>query len=138
VKAEVEAQEAPASVRRSAEPAPDRKPGRRLSARELLQARRDLARQQYEAILERTRAGRESDPAGLYLWSRRWMEAEQELARHRSGRIAAAEAHVGRIRTLRDQARARYELGVVSSSEAAEAEYHYLEAEQRLQELNRR
>jgi hypothetical protein len=64
---------------------------------ELVQARLDLARQQYEAILERAKLGRESDPEGLCLWSRRWMEAEQDLAKRKSDRIAAAEAHVGRI-----------------------------------------
>ena len=46
------------------------------------------------------------------------MEAEQDLARKKRGRLAAAEAHLARMRDLDQLARARYQAGIAASSEA--------------------
>jgi outer membrane protein TolC len=115
---------------------PDEPEGK-LTTRELIQARRDLARSQYDRTVASYQAGREIGPDALSVWSRRWMEAEVELAGRKSDRVAAAEAHADRMRVLKDLARARYQAGVAGSDDMAEAQYHYLEAEQRVQDLKR-
>jgi hypothetical protein len=58
-------------------------------------ARADAARKVYEGLLNRMRmdAGFKLDSDALYLWSRRWMNAQREVAASKAERTAAAEAH---------------------------------------------
>jgi hypothetical protein len=57
------------------------------------------ARKAYEAWAAEFFVGRET-ALGVYLWSRRWMEAEQYLSRGTAEGPAAAEAHVARMKDL--------------------------------------
>jgi hypothetical protein len=46
----------------------------------------------------------------LYRWSVRWLEAECDAAANRAGRVAAAQAHLDRMRTVESGKMARKEL----------------------------
>jgi hypothetical protein len=62
----------------------------------LVKAQMDAARKAFELYLKRQqdRAG-EPGPEKLYVWSRRWMEAQQALASEKDRRVQAAQDHLG-------------------------------------------
>ena len=66
-----------------------------------------------------------------YLWSRRWMEAEQELSDKTEGKIAAAQAHLDRMRKVEDYVKVQVELRSATAADVAAQEYYRLEAERR-------
>jgi hypothetical protein len=45
------------------------------------------------------------DGEAAYRWSRRWMEAERDLASTEAGRVAALRGHLERMRGLEDEVR---------------------------------
>ncbi len=100
--------------------------GQKANAKARLQA----ARKVYEGYLSRYKIGPSQplDAEKLYQWSRRWLEAQQDLALKKADRVAAAEAHLARMRrleqTMRDLARKE-----VAPYEVAGAEFYRLEAE---------
>jgi len=65
----------------------------------------------------------------LYQWSRRWMEAEQELATKEAGRRAAIEEHHKRMAKVVKLADALLGAGEVSANDKEAAEFYRLEAE---------
>jgi hypothetical protein len=94
-------------------------------------ARAAAARKVYEGTLARYR--RDStfrmDPETLHLWSRRWMDADHELAQTRAARLAAVEGHLARMRDWEKQVTAAKEQGFVTPVDLAAAEFFRLEAE---------
>lgn len=64
-----------------------------------------------------------------YLWSRRWMEAEQDAAPDRPTSLAAAEAHLARMTELVHRAKRIFEAGQTSAANVACAEFYLLDAE---------
>ena len=76
--------------------------------------------------------GREGpfDTDDRYTWSRRWMEAERDVAPDDAARRAAAAAHLARMKRLRDVAERRQQAGMISATEAAATRYYAAEAEQ--------
>jgi hypothetical protein len=94
-------------------------------------ARLDLARQVYQGALERAKVDPHApfDPEKLSLWSKRWLEAERELAGTADERLAAAEAHLTRMKGLEKAARELVEAKVLAVTKAAEAEFHRRQAE---------
>jgi hypothetical protein len=94
-------------------------------------ARLEAARKVYEGYLDRYKRG-EPQPLNaelLYRWSRRWLEAQQELATKKEGKVAAAEAHLTRMRGLEKYLRSAHKSGVAATFDVAGAEFYRLEAE---------
>jgi hypothetical protein len=95
-------------------------------------ARLEAARKTYEGMLARHRVDAR---AGLgaedfYRWSRRWMEAERDLADKPEARVAAAQAHLDRMTKWEDMVkRAQAQGGFLAPYEATAAEFYRLEAE---------
>jgi hypothetical protein len=87
----------------------------------------------YENALLRMRAGLANQSAEtietLYLWSRRWMEAEQETNDKKEDRAAAAQAHLERMKKLEDLVKKLHDVGALAGADPAAAEFYRLEAE---------
>jgi hypothetical protein len=75
------------------------------------------------------REGRTRDVDRIYRWSQRWLEAEQELNDKKGDRIAAAEAHLRRMKQLEDLVRNVYKAGAVAPIDLPAVEYYRLDAE---------
>ena len=67
-----------------------------------------------------------------YTWSRRWMEADQEFSDKTEDKIAAAQAHVDRMRKIEAYVRAQAELQSATAADVAATIYYRLEAERTL------
>ncbi len=83
-------------------------------------------------------AGHLKDVEVLYRWSRRWMDGELVASKTKEDRIAAAAAHLTRMKHLERAAAELVKLGAdfPASSEAAAA-YYRLEAEASADEAHR-
>jgi len=97
-------------------------------------ARMEAARKVYKGMFRR----REMSPADapsvedMYRWSLRWMDAEQEVNATKEGRIAAARAHLERMKKWEDFLRDQVKGSLAAPYEVAAGEYYRLEAERRL------
>jgi hypothetical protein len=100
-------------------------------------ARLEAARKTYRGMIERAKVdpNANADPERLYLWSRRWMEAERELATKAEEKVAAVEAHLDRMKTREAFVRKMIEKGFASPVDLAAQEFYRLEAEQWLAQL---
>ena len=65
----------------------------------------------------------------MYIWSRRWMEAERDAADDPEGRAAAVAAHLDRMRQWDRRVQRRAGVGLLPESQAKAAEYFVAEAE---------
>jgi hypothetical protein len=95
---------------------------------ELLKAQRDSARKAYEVCAEGYPKGSPGyDVEKCYLWSRRWLEAERQLAGD-ADRTAIA-GHLDRMKKLEEITGARVKAGSGSALEGAAAAFYRAEAE---------
>lgn len=96
----------------------------------LPQRRVAAARFAYEqSVVEPPKTGMARASAeDTYLWSRRWMEAEQDAAVDRPAALAAAEAHRARMTELAGRVKAMREAGQASAAELACAEFYQIDA----------
>jgi hypothetical protein len=94
-------------------------------------ARAAAARMVYEGTLVRYRRDVmfRMDPEMVYLWSRRWMEADREVAQTRAARLAAVEGHLARMRDWEKQMTVAKGQGVAAAMDVAAAEFYRLDAE---------
>jgi hypothetical protein len=95
-------------------------------------ARAEAARKVYETLLERYRrdGGFQLDPEKLYLWSRRWMEAEREVGTERAERVATVEKHLERMKKWEQMVEAARRQGLTfTEGDVAAAQFYRLEAE---------
>jgi hypothetical protein len=97
---------------------------------DLAKARADAARETYEGVVNRHQV----DPNGpsfesIYLWSRRWMEAEQALATDKAGRLAALQGHVDRMKKWETIKTEEVKQRLAPKYEASQARFYRLEAE---------
>jgi hypothetical protein len=100
--------------------------------------RAEAASKVYQGIFERSKIDPNAplDPEKLYQWSRRWMEAEQETNEKKEDRIAAAEAHLQRMKTLEKYALLLQEKkGLITTTEVAAQKFFRLEAERTLAQI---
>jgi hypothetical protein len=102
---------------------------------ELAKARAAAARETYEALLGRYAI----DPKGpgfesIYLWSRRWLEAEQAAAADKAGRLAALQAHLERMKKWETIKTEALKQGLAPKYEVPQARFYRLEAESWLAE----
>ena len=112
-------------------------------------ARLAAAQKVYKGLQDRWRSGPPADDltklsyrdfAELsYRWSVRWLEAQQETSPRQADQVAAAEAHLARMRQLAKMLRAARGLGgFVSPVEVAAGEFYRLDAERALLRLKKK
>jgi hypothetical protein len=100
-------------------------------AAENARARLQAARKVYKGLGERKLVdARDSDFEKVYLWSRRWMDAEKELAVKKADKISAVQGHLDRMKKLEGVVKALLEGGLATSYDPPVAEFYRLEAEQ--------
>lgn len=99
------------------------------SARALAEMRLAAARKMYEGAMERMRLGASVSNEYLYLWSRRWLDAERAVSRTAAERRDAAAGHLKRMQPLDDLAKRRVKVGDLSVAELPETEFYRVEAE---------
>jgi hypothetical protein len=97
---------------------------------ELAKAKVTAAQTAYERFL----ALYENDPQSvdvekIYVWSRRWMEAQSDLSERKEDRLAAAEAHFERMKRLETQANRNVESGKAKQESRFGVEFYRVEAQ---------
>jgi hypothetical protein len=106
------------------------------------QAKLVAAKRLYDIQIRQRAAGLGGvDGQGLldqYTWSRRWMEAERDLAGDAAGRRAAAAAHLERMRPTLKSLEPLFEAGRAQFTDVLAARYYVAEAEQWLAEADAR
>jgi len=97
----------------------------------LAQRRVAAAKSAYELlVVEPPKRGEARASAeDTYLWSKRWMEAEQDAAADRPAALAAAETHLTRMTELAQRAKTQYEAGQAGMGQVSCAEFYQLDAE---------
>jgi hypothetical protein len=103
---------------------------------DLPKARLEAAQDTFKGIQDRAKIDPNFHAAGemLYLWSRRWMDAEQSLATDKAGRITALRGHLERMRKLEELTAENRKQGMVAAYEVSQARYYRVEAQIRLDE----
>jgi len=99
------------------------------NARARLKAARKVYKLQMELLINVP--GQRDSAEKIYSWSRRWLEAQRELGSNRKTRVAAAEAHLARMKRLEQLINDFVKQGGAESYryEAFMASYFRLEAE---------
>jgi hypothetical protein len=122
-----DAKAAAGSERSPRPPAKPEGPAVRANAK----ARLEAARQVYEGRL--TRYKNQGDfPLDLeqhFMWSRRWAEAQLELAPNRKESLAAVQSHVDRMKWLKKTIENEIKASVRPRYDASAAEFYRLDAE---------
>jgi multidrug efflux pump subunit AcrA (membrane-fusion protein) len=104
--------------------------GESTPAKENATARLAAARKVYEMTMVRLKNHQaKMDVEQVALWSRRWLEAQGELATGKEQQSSAVEAHLGRMRDLEKFAKNLATTGQGLEADAVAAEFHRLEAE---------
>ena len=111
-------------------PAPPDTPGKRSA---LAEARYEAAVRQFEEVWRYYREDR-TDSFLTYYWSKIVLEAQQDLSAAPADRIAALEAHLGRIKRLEALVLKVRRLGFGYSIDVGATAYYRLEAELWLEE----
>jgi hypothetical protein len=90
----------------------------------------DAARKTYEVIVLRNQ-DRQGDVSyeQLYVWSWRWMDAQRASSEKVADRVAAVEAHLGRMKDVERLATGYYYDGRATADQASAAVFYRLEAE---------
>jgi hypothetical protein len=97
---------------------------------DVLKAQVVSAAEVYRLRLEGYRGGEpNSDLESTYLWSVRWLNAERDLSKKPNDRVAAAAAHLERMKTVEAMAAARVKGGNAPRHHAAAAEFFRVEAQ---------
>lgn len=100
--------------------------------------RLDAARRVYETLSSPTspqtptgkQAGQNApDYDQAYTWSLRWMQAQQDVSDKTEDKVAAAQAHLDRMRKMEDFVRQQQRRGAAADADVAALEYYRLAAE---------
>lgn len=86
------------------------------------------AKTTYEVTVKAFAEGK-ADAEKVYLWSRRWMEAQRDVSGKQPDRVAAVEAHLERMKELRKTAEARYRIAQAPPADVLGADFSIAEAE---------
>jgi hypothetical protein len=103
----------------------------------LRKARLDQARKSYEEAMQASQQTRRVGDTVLplaraedvYLWSVRWLDAERGMSDRKEDRVAALEAHLKRMKELRQRVTVMAEGGLVPGLDVRAAEFYQAEAE---------
>jgi hypothetical protein len=110
------------------------RPARADDLVENAKARAAAAGEAYEVTWRRMMAEPASSAnfEALHLWSRRRMEAEQEVSNKKEDKVAAAQAHLERMKKLEALVKELVATGVAGKGDAAAAKFYRLEAERQV------
>jgi len=111
------------AARPTATPPPPKAPA------EVTKARLNSARRVFADHLELYRAGVCLDGERVYLWSRRWLDAQREQAVTPADQAAAFAAHRDRMKLLHEVTTKHHKGGTVAPTAVAAAEFYRAEAE---------
>jgi len=95
----------------------------------LAEARVAAGRKAYEETTLLYREGRSRDLDRIYLWSKRWLDAQLDVSNAKADQEAAYEAHWKRMKQLEDLIDRRMRSGVGAAIEVPQVQYYRLEAE---------
>jgi hypothetical protein len=112
----------------AAQGAPEENRGKNSAKARLEVARKGLA------IVEKQGPGNGEAYDGVFIWSKRVLDAELDLSGNEAERLAALAAHLTRTKRLEEVAKDLHARGAVSDLEVLEAEYHRYDAEVQLAE----
>jgi hypothetical protein len=103
---------------------------RAVDTRQLTKERMGAARDAYQLAWNEFRPFdlSKGDGEKVYRWSRRWMEAERELANTKAERAAALQAHFERMKKLEEEVQA-YARGTIPFQQLAATRFYRAEAE---------
>ncbi len=102
--------------------------------KDLLKKKADVARQDFEGRKRRVYDAGGSDVATLVLPAMRLLEAELAMSEGRAERVAACEAHLGRVREIEQRTVGMVKAALIAPVERLTAEYYRLDAEIRLEQ----
>jgi hypothetical protein len=96
----------------------------------LAEERGRAARHAYEAVWEKFKPFdlSKGDGEDVYRWSRRWMEAEREVAKSKAERVAALQGHFERMKKLEQEVQ-MYARGTIPFQQLAATQFYRAEAE---------
>lgn len=83
----------------------------------------------YEHSMAELRGGQTKDPEAAYRWSRRWLEAEQEITQKPGAELAAARAHLQRMTMLEEVVKKQVSEAEGKSMFIEAANFYRIEAE---------
>jgi multidrug resistance efflux pump len=89
----------------------------------------DEARKVYEQTVIRFRNGQGARPDDLYPWSRRWLEAQLELAGSKEARVAALRDHLDRMKDLEKITKGLADTGQGRTADASAGRFYRIQAE---------
>jgi hypothetical protein len=89
----------------------------------------DAARKTYEMDMLRFRNQQLAGTDTLCLWSRRWLDAQVDLAKAKDERLPAYREHLERMRVVERMAKAYAATGQGRAADATAAEYSRIQAE---------
>jgi hypothetical protein len=97
---------------------------------ELGKVRIEAAQKTFELLFKPYRSGVGSRPEAerVYHWSRRWVEAELDIAYEKAERIAAYEKHQARMKELQEDIKAAQSAGRALPAQSAAVDYYRAEA----------
>jgi hypothetical protein len=95
---------------------------------ELLKARITAARTTYEVVWKNNKEALVLAVELVYRWSRRWLEAELELAGKLADQLRAYEAHSSRMQKLAQITRDRFRNRIVTIDEVSATDFYNAEA----------
>ena len=89
----------------------------------------EVVRQVFELRLQASRHGESPDLDQTYVWSRRWMDAQQALSETKAERMAAIETHLARMKELRNITQQLYEAKEIGAQDVMAFSFYVAEAE---------
>jgi hypothetical protein len=101
-----------------------------VDTKELAKERRGAARDAYEFAWDEFKPFdlSKGDGEKVYRWSRRWMEAERDLATTKAERVAALQGHLERMKKLEEEVQG-YARGTIPFQQLAATKFFRAEAE---------
>jgi RNA polymerase sigma factor (sigma-70 family) len=110
--------------------------GRGERLQQLLEKRREVARQEFAYRMKALLGGNERGPAVVSA-AMRLLDAELALSTGRAARTASCKAHLTRMRDVEKFCRSLYKAGQGSTADAAMAEFYVVDAEIRLEQAQK-
>lgn len=89
----------------------------------------EAAQTTYKQDLARMKGLQGSSPEDLYVWSRRWLDAEMDLAANKDEKVASHHRHLDRMKEVEKMAKAMAVTGQGRQSDATAATYYRTQAE---------
>ncbi|WP_406696936.1 sigma-70 family RNA polymerase sigma factor [Singulisphaera sp. Ch08] len=102
-------------------------PGKSAGPRDDARIRLELAQKALDSIAELRKQGH-GDPGDEYLWSRRLLEAVAQVSDNKDDRVAAAKAHLSRMKNALDHVIIQEKAGLSPMINSLEVQFRYQEA----------